>query len=153
MHRGDIAEIRRRVAVVLTVLLTVALVPPMSAQADDGTGRPAVQHAGKPVKGHALKAKPRRPDPATRRQEPPKATWPKAASAIVTLAGTKAAAAGAAKSSTAVRAGSLPVWVSAPSTTIKGQVQPVPGRVRVSVLDRQAAQRAGVDGLLHPGPY
>lgn len=136
--RGGLGRFRRSVAAVVTVLLTAVLVPSVSAQADAGVRRPAVQHTDKTVKGHRLKTTPRTPDPATRRKAPPKASWPKPGSAEVRLVSGRAGA---------VRAGELPVWVGTPAEPAKAALpQSLPQRVKVRVLDHTAARKTGAAG-------
>ncbi|MEJ3748088.1 RHS repeat-associated core domain-containing protein [Actinomycetes bacterium KLBMP 9797] len=84
------------------------------------------------VRGAGLRPRPRAADPAATGAvtKAPAVTWPKAGSADVELANTGA-----------VRAGGLPVSVA---RRAGGAAE----RVRVEVLDRSTAERAGVDGLL-----
>jgi hypothetical protein len=138
----------RRLALATIALLIPAFAPPTPAVAaprDDGTGRPGVQQLDKPVPGHALKARPRTPDPATRRQAPPKANWPSAGSAVVDLS--TAALAGS-PTAAQVRAGTLPVSVGAAQAPAGAARPAPPGKVTVEVIDRAAAQRAGINGLV-----
>jgi RHS repeat-associated protein len=136
---SGIGRFRRSVALALTVLVAAALAPAYPAHADD-PGRPAVQRSAKPVKGHQVKATPRRPDPATRRHAPPKASWPKAGSAEVTLSSAAAPA---------LRAGKLPLRIGRPAAQVRSaQATSVPARVKVRVLNHATAQRSGVNGLL-----
>ncbi|GAB2819429.1 RHS repeat-associated core domain-containing protein [Actinoallomurus bryophytorum] len=142
MSQSELGRFRRSVALAVTVLLVAVLGPGIPAQADDGSGRPGVQHADKTVKGHQVKTRPRTPDPATRKQAAPKAAWPKSGRAEVALPTGRPNAG-------AVRAGDLPVWVGAPAKAAKSEVaQSPPQRVKVSVLDRKSSQRAGVKGPL-----
>ncbi|GLY87485.1 hypothetical protein Airi02_054140 [Actinoallomurus iriomotensis] len=143
--RGRLGRFRHSVALVVTTLLVVALAPAGPARADDSAGRPSIQHIEKTVKGHRVAAKPRKPDPATRRQTPPKATWPKSGSAEVTLQTGQPGATTARTAATPERVGKLPVWVGAPA---KSAGQGMPQRVKVGVLDRKTAERAEVKGPL-----
>ncbi|MGW7595615.1 sugar-binding protein, partial [Streptomyces rubiginosohelvolus] len=114
------------------------------AVADDtGKGRPDLPSAEKPVPGTIAKAKPRTvmkgpPTP----QAAPRATWPKAASTLVTLP-----AAGAKAGASLVRAQGLPLALAAAADTRRG-AEAAPDHVAVSVVGRKAAHNAGVDGLL-----
>lgn len=146
-----VGRCRRIIAVALPALLAASLTPAIPALADDGHGRPAVHDTDRKVNGHTLKAKPRKADPATKRQAPPKASWPKAGSAEVALTGpSPTQGRSAAKPAVApTRAGKLPVWIGTPTAVAKGvAAQPMPQRVQVKVLDQKAAHNAGVDGLL-----
>jgi RHS repeat-associated protein len=146
--RGEWGRFRRPVAFAVTVLVAVALMPALPALADDGTGRPAVQHVERAVKGHRLMAKPRTPDPATRRRVPPKAAWPTAGTAQVTLPSTTPGTQTAmTRRALMVRAGKLPVSVGAPLKTPKS-AQQMPGRVKVTLLDQRTARRTGANGPL-----
>ncbi|WP_251829189.1 hypothetical protein [Streptomyces sp. ATCC 21386] len=76
----------------------------------------------------------------------PKATWPKAGSATVDLAGANAKKRGALSST---KAGSLPVRVGPPEgMTRSTMAAATPARAKVDVLSHAAAQKAGIDGLL-----
>jgi RHS repeat-associated protein len=147
MSRGEHGRFRRLVALAVTVLVTTTLAPAFPASADDGSGRPAVQHTDKVVNGHKVKAKPRKPDPATRKQAAPKAAWPKPGSAEVALPAAQPNAGTPRTAVSPVRAGKLPVSVGAPAQAAKSTLaQSMPQRVKVSMLDRKTAQRAGVNG-------
>ncbi len=147
--RGEHGRLRRLVALAGTVVLTVMLAPPFPAQADDGTGRPAIQRTDRTVRGHRVKAKPRKPDPATRGHAAPRAAWPKAGSADVSLGSPPGQGAAGSSAASPVRAGKLPVWVGAPAGAARpARPQPLPQRVKVTVLDRTRARRAKVRGLL-----
>lgn len=74
-----------------------------------------------------------------------KATWPKAGSATVDLAGAKKRGA----LSNVAKAGSLPVRVGpAKGMTRSAMAVGTPTRAKVDVLSHAAAQKAGIDGLL-----
>jgi hypothetical protein len=147
MSRSELRRFRRSVALVVTVLLVAVLGPGIPAQADDGSGRPGVQHAGKTVEGHQVKTRPREPDPATRKQAAPKAAWPKPGSAEVTLPAGQPETGNVRAVTAPVRADGLPVWIGAPTKAPESAVaQTSPRRVKVSVLDRRSAQRAGLTG-------
>ncbi|GHJ29711.1 hypothetical protein TPA0910_41440 [Streptomyces hygroscopicus subsp. sporocinereus] len=112
------------------------------AVADDpGKGRPGLPSAEKPVPGTIAKVKPRTvmkgpPTP----EAAPRATWPRAASTVVTLP-----AAGAKAGASPVRAQGLPLALAADA---QRGAEADPDRVLVSVVGRKAAHNAGVDGLL-----
>ncbi|WAP55056.1 polymorphic toxin-type HINT domain-containing protein [Streptomyces sp. S465] len=114
------------------------------AVADDtGKGRPGLPSAEKPVPGTIAMVKPRTvmkgpPTP----QAAPRATWPNAASTVVTLP-----AAGAKAGVSPVRAPGLPLALAAAADTRRG-AEAAPDHVAVSVVGRKAAHNAGVDGLL-----
>ncbi|RAY14232.1 sugar-binding protein [Actinomadura craniellae] len=109
--------------------------PAQAAQAP----RPEFTEAA-PVDGKNLKARPRKPGDAALTTDPlPAPRWPApgTAEATVPAAGKRA------------RAGTLPVWVTAPTRgDARTAARPAAGRVRVSMLDRQATRRAGVQGVL-----
>ncbi|MGI5170418.1 RHS repeat-associated core domain-containing protein [Spirillospora sp. CA-253888] len=101
------------------------------------------------VKGHRLKAKPRKPDDAVKNPAAsPRAAWPKPGVVEVEVPGAAALRAG--KPAPAVRAGDLPISITAPTARpgVHGTAaaQQAAGKVRVQVLDRKAAARAGVNG-------
>ncbi|WP_405817976.1 ligand-binding protein [Streptomyces sp. NBC_01390] len=74
----------------------------------------------------------------------PKATWPKAGSATVDLAGS-----GMRSARSSTKAGSLPVRVGpAKGVTRSATAAATPTRAKVDVLSHAAAQKAGIDGLL-----
>ncbi|MEV4562246.1 RHS repeat-associated core domain-containing protein [Nonomuraea sp. NPDC049419] len=110
-------------------------VPALAEPEPVNTERPRTARTERPVKGKRLAALPRPADPAVRPGPAPRADWPSAGTAEV----------GVPEAGRAVRAGDLPVWIlpaggaSAPRAADK---------VRVSVLDRPAAVRAGLDGLV-----
>jgi RHS repeat-associated protein len=145
----------RSLAVSVTAVVTVGLLPAV-AMADTGPGLslPGVQQPkAVPVKPVKIGGGDKRPNQAAAKATSPKAGWPAAGSADITLPGattTPAAksATGAAGSASAAsapsfsRAGSLPVRVGAASGA------GAPAKLHIAVADRKAAQRAGVDGLL-----
>ncbi|MGM9439843.1 polymorphic toxin-type HINT domain-containing protein [Streptomyces murinus] len=110
--------------------------------ADDGRGRPAVPHSGKPVPVTQVKAKPRTlmKGPRTPRTAP-KSAWPNAATAVVELPAT----AGKHAASTTVRVKGTPLSLDTRGSAAK---KPASGAVEARVLDRAAAKKAAVDGLL-----
>ncbi|HEX4812381.1 MAG TPA: RHS repeat-associated core domain-containing protein [Nonomuraea sp.] len=103
--------------------------------------KPSEPDKVKPVRGKNFVPPPAQPDPeaAPDRLPAAKASWPAAGAAEVAL---PAAAESRSADSSRTRAGSLPVWVSAAAG------RPGPERVRVELLDRDAAERAGVTGVL-----
>ncbi|MGW1973796.1 hypothetical protein ACWCOY_36840, partial [Streptomyces tubercidicus] len=132
-------------AILVGTLLQGVATP--TAVADDMPGVPASE---KPLSGHGVKVLPR-----TTGDEPrvpakaPRHAWPKTGTATVTLRpGTKPVT---------QRAGDLPVSLTTPAAArtarpeasgAKAPVAPLSGAATVRVLDRKAAERAGVDGLL-----
>ncbi|WP_455771577.1 polymorphic toxin-type HINT domain-containing protein [Streptomyces misionensis] len=121
-------------------LLQTATQPALAA--DPGTGRPAVPSSDKPVPMTGVKVKPRTlmKQPRTP-QTPPKAAWPKPATAVVELPST------ATKNAVppAVRAKGLPLTLD---TQSKASNKPVAGAIEARVLDRETAKKASVDGPL-----
>jgi RHS repeat-associated protein len=91
--------------------------------------------------GHAVKAGPRKADPAEQRalRTAPKVTWPHAGTADAAIDATAGAM---------TRTGGLPVWVGAASRAARVGKGAVPGKVHIEVADRTASARAGVAGLL-----
>ncbi|MCW3845424.1 sugar-binding protein, partial [Micromonospora yasonensis] len=132
---------RRAVAVVAAASLVTGLLTgtPAAAKPGDGVvaGPPGVS-PGPSVKG--VKPLPTRfvtpRNDAKTTYRPTRVTWPKAASAQLELAAPAARA----------RAAGTPVW--AQSVAAKDGRAAGPGRLSVTVADRQAAQAAGVDGVL-----
>ncbi|MDX2853096.1 polymorphic toxin-type HINT domain-containing protein [Streptomyces sp. PA03-3a] len=118
---------------------------PQAIPAAASTGRPAIPTADKPVPGHAnthVKArKHHKPKPP----KAPKVIWPRSGAADVDLAATPHRATG------------LPVTVGAATHrhnaasehgTKKTTAANTPGKATVRVLGRDAAHKAGVDGVL-----
>ncbi|WP_242909192.1 polymorphic toxin-type HINT domain-containing protein [Actinomadura terrae] len=143
----------RCMAAAMTVALAVGLASAPAAQADPpGSNRPEVADHERTVKGKNLKVLPRDDDSATKNQPAPKAAWPKPGSAEVTVTGKEASRSGTTQG--LVRAGSLPVSLTAPGPAPKtGTTKAAPpsvlkGSTKVSVLDRNTAQLAGVQGLM-----
>ncbi|MFL6073818.1 MAG: RHS repeat-associated core domain-containing protein [Mycobacteriales bacterium] len=145
----------------LTAGLTAAL-PPAAAPA--ATPWPA-HKPDEPylVKGFPVPAKPRPSDPATAKSAPapPAPSWPAAGTATVTVPAAAPAAARAGSTTApetapeTAKAGHLPVLVGPPATpaaaraaTAATEPLPPPAAVRVRLLDRKAAAKRGVDGLL-----
>ncbi|MFI1482846.1 polymorphic toxin-type HINT domain-containing protein [Streptomyces sp. NPDC020747] len=124
---------------VATLIQAVAFAPAADAA---GKGRPGVTDPDKPVAGKSLaNAEPRRVQKGPRTpQKAPKATWPEADAAVVTLAEPTS------KASSPVRAEGLPLRLNTPST--KQAKKPLDGKVTTRVLSQKAAKKAGVDGLL-----
>ncbi|MEV5439524.1 polymorphic toxin-type HINT domain-containing protein [Streptomyces sp. NPDC052682] len=139
-----LAPLRRRVALgtsavmVATLLQATAFAPAAEAV---GKGRPEVSEPDKPVAGSSgVKVKPRKLQKGPRTpQEAPKADWPQAGSAVVTLKEP------AAKASSAVKARGLPIRLSTPAEKVRSATG---GTIEAKVLSRAAARKAGVDGLL-----
>ncbi|MFD9863445.1 RHS repeat domain-containing protein [Streptomyces alboflavus] len=129
-------------------LLQAVLTPEASAV---GRGRPGLPSAEKPVEGRdGVKLRPRKvaKGPKTPMQRP-KAQWPKAGSAVVTVPDAKPQAA-----RNPVRAKGLPLALGVPraaaprgkARTAKVSPTPAAGDVRARVLSRNAAKQAGVNG-------
>ncbi|MFI1869746.1 polymorphic toxin-type HINT domain-containing protein [Streptomyces jumonjinensis] len=117
-----------------TLLQGVTQTQPAVA-ADDGSGRPELLRSEKPVPGtrtkperRAVSKGPQGPRPA------PDRAWPKVATARVQLV-----------PSASVRAKGLPLELD---TKVKRGEKPAAGAVEAKVLSREAAQRAGTDGVL-----
>ncbi|MER6826634.1 RHS repeat-associated core domain-containing protein [Streptosporangium sp. NPDC000563] len=130
----------RRWLAVFTALVTAAgllVAPPAHAGAGPDGERPEVESAERVVPGRAETVRPRKPDPAAAEPDPAPAGWPEPG---VTEAKVPA-------SGEAVRAGKLPVRVRAPQSRARGAAPPVE-EVKVQVLERAAARRAGVDGVV-----
>lgn len=125
----------------MSVVLSLGVLAPLPAQAAAG-GRPKYADE-KPVKGHALKVRPRKAE-SKKQATLPAAVWPKAGSADADVPGAGRWA----------QVGKLPVWVAGvqQQRTATGArpartVAPAE-RVRVRMLDRKTAQRAGVQGVM-----
>ncbi|MEV4543869.1 RHS repeat-associated core domain-containing protein [Micromonospora echinaurantiaca] len=121
---------------------TLLVVPSTAASAASRFTPPAAPKV-KPVPARAVP-----PNAAPVRSAAPEAAaqpaprWPAPGAAEIDLPGD-----GARARTTPVRAGTLPVRVNRPQGAA-GPSNQVPARVRVSVLDQQAAQRAKVRGVL-----
>ncbi|MGW1540883.1 RHS repeat-associated core domain-containing protein [Streptomyces sp. NPDC002309] len=140
----------RALAVTITSALTITLLQGTPALGDDPdearekrrpktqdvTSTPVVEQDGQvtPVKHTTGYGKPLNP----------RATWPKAGSATVDLAGSKKRGA-----LSSAKAGSLPVRVGPPKGMARSTTAAAtPTRAKVDVLSHAAAQKAGIDGLL-----
>ncbi|WP_412748237.1 polymorphic toxin-type HINT domain-containing protein [Krasilnikovia sp. M28-CT-15] len=165
-HLSTLARRGRWLAFPLTMLLATTLTTQTTARAAPEGWKPPKPKdvAGVPV--HAVKPTTRKPlAPPASTGGPQKVAWPAAGSAQVDLTAAKAPqslrTAATAAPSAAAQAGSLPVRVApAPADTkISGRALTAadrPGRVSVTMHDRAAADRAGVNGVLlslsRPGP-
>jgi hypothetical protein len=107
------------------------------AQADPSDGRPRVCDNERTVAGRRLAAKPRKPDPAAKKGPAAKATWPAAGVAAATV-----------PAKAGVRAGTLPIWVLPPAKDAAKNARKAARAVNVRMLDRAAAAKAGVDGVV-----
>ncbi|MBC6460895.1 sugar-binding protein [Actinomadura sp. HBU206391] len=123
---------RRPIAAGMVVVLAVGLLTAAPAQADPSAGRPAVLDEERIVDGRRVAAKPRKPDPAPKGPAA-KTAWPGAGIAKVAVS-----------AKTPARAGNLPIWVMPPA----GRAGNAAGAVNVRMLDRTAARKAGVDGVV-----
>ncbi|MFV8127734.1 polymorphic toxin-type HINT domain-containing protein [Streptomyces syringium] len=147
---------QRRVALTVSTVLVGALLQGVGfPAAADGGSLPGAPGAGKPVEGGTADVKPRKLDRSPRTPEKaPKAEWAEGGRAVVDLSGLTGR--GGDKSGRALTADGLPVsLLPAPPSTRQGKgskaasVGAVPtGKAEVRVLDREVAERAGVDGLL-----
>ncbi|MBG0831591.1 hypothetical protein HS041_28055 [Planomonospora sp. ID67723] len=162
MRRGWTAAV---VAGVVAALTASSFVDVPQAAAAAGNTRPEVQKTPS-VEGEVRASKKRPANAAGKaslKQAPP-VSWPQPGAVEVDLSGQPEAAKqapGAQADNPRVRAGQLPVWVgAAPKDKSKGKgknaraaqpeatQQETPARVRIEVLDRELAAKAGVDGLL-----
>ncbi|MEH1097865.1 polymorphic toxin-type HINT domain-containing protein [Micromonospora sp. CPCC 205561] len=140
-------------------LIQIAATP---ASAEPKSNRPSTPDSSKILpKRDPLPVKPRKANPAVAAAstEPAKVAWPSAGAVDVSVPAPSTARSAA--STATVKVGGLPVSVSAvpaaakPSPGGSGTAAPVapttasaPGKVRVEVLDREASQRAKVNGPL-----
>ncbi|TDB73280.1 sugar-binding protein, partial [Actinomadura sp. KC216] len=139
----------RTVAAGMTVVLAVGLATAPAAQADPPhSERPVVADHEREVDGRQLKPRPRTPDPAGKPAPPAKAAWPKPGTAKAEAPGRQARRTGSSEGLSQARG--LPIALVSPGPAPAGvQAGPVArGTVKVSLLDRKAAARAGVEGLL-----
>jgi RHS repeat-associated protein len=125
---------------VATLLQATAFAPAAEAR-DTGKGRPGVSEPDDPIAGTSgTKVKPRKIQKGPRTpQEEPKADWPEAGSALVTLKEP------AAKAGAAVAAEGLPIRLNTPAGKDRSATG---GTIEAKVLSRAAAKKAGVDGVL-----
>ncbi|WP_432015299.1 putative toxin [Streptomyces cucumeris] len=126
-------------AAVMVATLLQGVAQPLAA-ADDGRGRPARPHSEQPVPGTIGKVKPRTLMKGPRTpQAAPRASWPKAASAVVTLP------------VALTKAGPGPKPVRGLPLALDAQVESgkaATGDVTARVLGREVARKAGVNGPL-----
>ncbi|GLW10714.1 hypothetical protein Misp01_58420 [Microtetraspora sp. NBRC 13810] len=136
--RLRIGPVRRFLSMGLTAALVAGLLAatPAYGTAQAGRGHPEPEDHDPVVAGQTLKVKPRKDSP---RAPEPVVRWPAAGQAEVALGD-------AARARDGQRAGNLPVWVAAPAATQTLGAEP--GRVRVRMLDRAAAVRTGVTGVV-----
>ncbi|MFJ8085110.1 polymorphic toxin-type HINT domain-containing protein [Streptomyces sp. NPDC096205] len=125
---------------VATLLQATAFAPAAEAQ-DTGKGRPGVSEPDKPVTGTSVtKLKPRKVQKGPRTpKDKPKADWPEAGSALVTLK-EPAARAGA-----PVAAKGLPVELNTLAKKVRSATG---GTIETKVVGHAAAAKAGLDGVL-----
>lgn len=142
--RVGTGPVRRLLSSGLTTALMAGL---LAATPAPGPARAAAQEPPKPVDhevvvpGTSLKVTPRKSTP---RAPDPVVRWPAAGEAEVTLGQSRTRQAAGAQ-----RAGALPIWVSAPAATAATRgLAADSGTVRVRMLDRAAAARAGVTGVV-----
>ncbi|MHC0430919.1 hypothetical protein ACX6XY_12105 [Streptomyces sp. O3] len=151
--------LRRRVALgvsaVMVGTLLQAIATPTATADPAGNTRPDLPNAEHPVKGRdGVKSEPRTlaKGPKTPKEKP-KAKWPKAGSATVTV---PEPAAEAADVLAPRKAKGLPLALGTPENaktgktakTAKAAKAAARGKVSARVLGREAAQRAGVNGVL-----
>ncbi|MFG2013768.1 RHS repeat-associated core domain-containing protein [Actinomadura geliboluensis] len=137
----------RATAIVTAMALAAGLlsVPPALAEPPN-SHRPKVEDHERVVDGRPLKARPRKTD--TPKPGPAaKAAWPAPGTAEVKVPSGSDAGRTARAAGTAAKAGALPVEILAPAGSPTARTAPPAEQVRVQVLDRQAANTAGVDGL------
>lgn len=141
----------RGVTAVVLLGLVAGLLPGAGMPARTGHNAPTPLPQERPVHGSTQKTLPKPADPAfaaSKRAGSSHLSWPAAGSATVSpltadLPLTQAKRpSGLGPATPAVRAGSLPVWVQAHPGSA------TPDSVRLSVLDRSIATRAGINGLL-----
>ncbi|MFE9412978.1 polymorphic toxin-type HINT domain-containing protein [Streptomyces sp. NPDC006704] len=143
-----------RIAVVLSAVLTAGLLQALPGpQALAESNLPVAAWKEKSVKGADAKIKPRPADRTVSRPRTPKTSWPKEGSAAVVLPaaggtatpgpGTKAKSPSLPVSLTAVPHGPLAPQRRAASSFAQPDTD-----ATVRVLDREAARKAGVDGVL-----
>ncbi|MFM9578130.1 RHS repeat-associated core domain-containing protein [Streptomyces caniscabiei] len=124
---------------VATLIQAVAFTPMADAA---GKGLPRATDPDKPIAGRSLtKLEPRKVEkgPRTPRKEP-KAKWPTADSAEVTLSEATT------KVGRPVETKGLPLQLNTPST--KQAKKPLRGKVTTRVRSQKSAEKAGVDGVL-----
>jgi RHS repeat-associated protein len=127
-------------AVGLAVVASTLVVTQAPAAAAPAWQRPAVQkERSVPGRDFVPRAKPADPAAAAVQRTPASVAWPAAGTAEVAVP-----AAGAAR----VRAGGLPVWLGSSGRRQTSTQEATPAVAQVRVLDRTAADRAGVTGLL-----
>jgi RHS repeat-associated protein len=133
--------IRSRITLLVAAVMVGGLLEASVAQATPADDLPKVPASEKPVAGHGVKSLPRKSDGEPRvPKKAPKKAWPGQGSATVTVPSSD--------SGKAVRAGGLPVSLTAPPQKSRAARTPLSGNAVVEVLDRDTAERAGVDGML-----
>lgn len=137
---------RRLLAWFLSCLVVAAglVAPARPADARSAAWRPPALPGDRPVAGAARRPAPAPADPtAGHVWTAPAVDWPRAGVAEVDLAAVPATG-----RTRGVRAGTTPVWVRPPGDRpgVRGTDAERPGRVRVEMFDRAAADRAGVTG-------
>ncbi|TDE21966.1 RHS repeat-associated core domain-containing protein [Actinomadura sp. 6K520] len=135
-------------AVVMAVVMPAGLLSASPALADPpNSGRPTVDDHQEPVDGKALKVRPRKPDPATKPGPAARTVRPAPGSAEVEVP-TGSQSARVAGNHGAQKAGDLPIEILPPTGQKRGRSRVEwADRVRVQVLDRDAAHAVGVDGV------
>ncbi|GAA4372893.1 RHS repeat-associated core domain-containing protein [Actinomadura verrucosospora] len=143
MLLGGHGRARSKIALGMAAVLAIGLASPLPARAEPVPSRQFKD--AKPVKGRALKARPRKAgNKHLTTKAAPAPSWPKAGTAT-----SKVPAKGR-----WARAGDLPVWVTAPNDATHlgsrpgSRGLPAAEQVRVQVVDRNVSQRAGVQGVM-----
>ena len=132
--------------------------PAIPAQAAEGVSLPDKQELAH-VSGKSVQLRPQKHADETQKRawkKAPSVVWPKPGTSAVDLpqaVGARTAQGAPGKQGTKVRAGTLPVRIAAgPKPSAKGNTGASatqdPMRAKVTMRDRKAAMRAGVDGVL-----
>ncbi|MFI5705442.1 RHS repeat-associated core domain-containing protein [Streptomyces xanthochromogenes] len=147
-----------RAATLLSIVLVAGLLQAMPGVTDAlATGAPPAQSSERPVKGTTARAKAPRKDTTVSAPRAPKAAWPSPGSVQVTLptGGGRLLNSAAPLSAGHIKAGLLPVSLtpvaSGPLVSGKSAIPQLAAKdttATVRVLDREATQKAGVDGVL-----
>ncbi|WP_052852654.1 polymorphic toxin-type HINT domain-containing protein [Streptomyces avicenniae] len=135
--------LRSHVTGVVTTALLLALLPSVAviAVADDGSGRPGLPASETVIEGDRGDVRPRPVDPALEERLPaPSADWPEAGTAELTTQ---------ADGPAARNAGQPPVRLISPPGAARSMADAeATTSARLEILDRRAAERVGIDGLL-----
>ncbi|MET9787270.1 RHS repeat-associated core domain-containing protein [Streptomyces canus] len=142
--RRRVRALRARVALVVAAVMVGGLVEATAVQAEPQSFSPKIPASEKPVPGHGVTMLPRKTDgqPRVPKRAPEKALPGAGAGAG---AGSATVTVPARTSAKPARAGDLPVSLTAPGKTARTALS---GKAVVRVLGQEAAERAGVDGML-----